>query len=187
METLSRNTNERAQPVTFLKQLEDSYSGSWVIRCINSYFDIKKTVHSIKDMSESLRFSVKDSVHAIETLEKLGILRKTELGYRKVLKYIFYPHQGHNSRKSLEDHMIISLQILNRMKKNSKEKNFYRSSFVATNENLVQELTQNIDDLLRNFLMASEKAEKNSILALSISGVEAYLENPPSEVKNEAI
>ena len=157
-----------------LGELERGFSGSWLTRSLNAFLDIETKVDSLKKLSQMLNSSVQDVVQSLETLEKLGIIVKTESGFKKILKYIYYPDRALNKKKSIEDHVLISTQILNKLSANSKSKNFYRTSFVATNTELVRQFTDDYDKLLRKFLMDSENTTKDSIYSMTSTGIEIY-------------
>lgn len=155
------------------QELQKKYTGSWIWRAVAALVEISpESTKNIKWFSEKLGVSLEEVVDAIEGLEILGIIERTTYGYRKILKYVYFSDRDLDPVAVLSDHMLISSQILSRLNPfNKEQKSFYRTGFVASNEENVKEFCLKIEILMKEFLEKSSKAKCDRVVAFSFSNV----------------
>jgi hypothetical protein len=111
-------------------------------------------------------------LEALEGLERLGIIRHTSKGYKKILKYIYFTDQNLEPKKILSDHVLISTQILGRLANTNYQKSFYRTSFIGTTEKKFREFCQKMETTIKDFLIDSSQGRAEKVYALSLSCVD---------------
>ena len=164
------NTKVEAHP-NYNLSLENNYTGNFLARTINALIDLKDIVPTVEFIQRKLKISKQEIDWALNSLTHLGIIERTGLGLRKILKYIYYPNNAQNIKKSIADHALISTEILNHLQ--TKEHNqFYRTSIVATDNENVKIFINEMDQALKSFLVRSESGPKNAVYGLSITGSE---------------
>ena len=154
------------------RKLQLEYIGNWVWRAVSSLIDIKDFKPSPKWIANRLGTSVDEVILALIGLQKLGIIKKTETGYEKLLRYDYFSDCDLDRKTVQEDHVLISTQVLARL--NPLDPNtgsFYRTGFVATNRELATKYFTKVENILKEFLMESANSNSDAVFALSFSGV----------------
>jgi hypothetical protein len=132
----------RGKDATERPDFQRHYTGNWVWRAVAALID-EEGEYSPSFFSEKLNAPVHEIVHALEGLEKLGIIRRTQNGYKKILKYLYYNDKNLDPVRLLSDHVLVSTQILGRLVHSSGgAASFYRTSFFGTTEKKYRELCQ---------------------------------------------
>ena len=155
------------------KDLQRKYTGNWVWRAVSAFIDLDgEKSRSLTKMAEMLSAPLAEVVEAVEGLEELGIIQRTEQGYRKILKYVYFSDRELEPQSLLQDHVLISTQVLHRLHPTDPtKKSFYRTGFVASTESLVKEFCIKMEFLMKEFIESSNKAKPDRVVAFSFSNV----------------
>jgi hypothetical protein len=151
-------------------EFERHYTGNWVWRAVAALID-EEGEYPPSFFSEKLNAPIHEIHLALEGLEKLGIIRHTPSGYKKILKYIYYTDQNLDPKKLLSDHVLISTQILGRLTQTD-QKSFYRTSFIGTTEKRFIEFCLKIETTIKDFLIESTQTKAEKVYAMSLSCVD---------------
>lgn len=187
-ETFPQKTNLKVARKEDLEKinLQKDYTGNWVVRAVSALLDTKDFQHSPNWIAVRLGVSVKEIVDALETLEKLGIIQRTENGYKKILKYVYFSDRDMNPFEICADHVLISTQILGRLNPGNPEVgSFYRTGFVASTKSQMRKFFLKVEELMKELLIESQapptsselKNESQEIYAFTLSGIELSLKD----------
>ncbi|OQW49224.1 MAG: hypothetical protein A4S09_03920 [Proteobacteria bacterium SG_bin7] len=158
---------------TSRRTLQLQYIGNWVWRAVASLVDTKEFDPSPKWIAKKINVNLEEVVDALEGLEKLGIIGRTPQGYKKLLKYVYFSDRDLNPKAVLADHVLISTQIMGRL--NPANPNlgcFYRTGFVATNQELAKKYFTKMEAVMKEFLMESANAAADAVYAFTFSAVD---------------
>lgn len=154
------------------QELQKQYTGNWVWRAVSALIETKDFDHSPEWMANRLNVSIYEIDIAIKGLIELGIIRQTDKGYVKILKYVYFSDRDLNPELILKDHVLISTQILGRLNPRKKEQpSFYRTAFIASNKALAKEYFYKIETTIKEFMIASAQSTQDRVFALSFSAV----------------
>lgn len=152
--------------------LQKEYTGNWVVRAVSALLDTENFNAAPKWVAQKLDISLDEAVSALDTLEKLGIIRRTEAGYEKVLKYVYFSDRDLDPMAVLADHALISTQIMGRLDpSNPTVGSFYRTGFVASDRKRMKEFFLKLEQLMKEFLVESNGATNEDVYAFTLSGV----------------
>jgi DNA-binding MarR family transcriptional regulator len=155
------------------KLLDEEYTGNWVWRAVAALVSFSDSSLTISRMAQGLDVDISVIVEALEGLEEMGILRRTEGGYERVLKFVYYSDRHIEAKKLHGDHVLISTQILSRLDPNQKTgQAFFRTGFLATNREIAAKYLGRMESLLKEWILESDTTEKNELVALSLSAVD---------------
>ncbi len=155
------------------RTLQLQYIGNWVWRAVASLVDTRDFDPSPKWIAKKINVNLEEVVDALEGLEKLGIIGRTPQGYKKLLKYVYFSDRDLNPKAVLADHVLISTQIMGRL--NPANPNlgcFYRTGFVATNQELAKKYFSKMESVMKEFLMESANCAADSVYAFTFSAVD---------------
>lgn len=168
------------------KDLQLEYVGNWIWRSVASLIDTKDFNPSPRWIAEKLNVRYAEVIKALEGLERLGIIGRTKTGYKKLLKYVYFSDRDLDPKAVLSDHVLISTQIMGRLNPlNPKIGCFYRTGFVATNQDIAKKYFLKMEALMKDFLMESANCSADTVYAFTLSGVDIITPNPDSGAKNE--
>ena len=171
--SLEIQTPQRPDSATADRALQLQYIGNWVWRAVAALVDTKDFQPSPKWIAKKLNITLEEVVDAIEGLERLGILGRTKTGYKKLLKYVYFSDRDLDPKTVLSDHVLISTQIMGRLNPgNPKMGCFYRTGFVATNQDVAKKYFLKIESIMKEFLMESANCSADTVFAFTFSGVD---------------
>lgn len=128
-------------------------------------------------MAKKLQVPVVEILDALEVLCTLGIIKRTDTSYKKILKYVYYSDRNMEAKKILADHVLITTQVLGRLNPDTPEVgSFYRTGFISSNRELARSFFYKMEELIKDFIIQSSKEESDTVYALSLSGVEVCKE-----------
>lgn len=171
----SNNHVVTTEPVvaTNNKKLQHEYIGNWVWRATASLIDTKDFNPSPKWIAKKLNVTLEEVIDALEGLEKLGIIGRSTNGYKKLLKYVYFSDRDLDPKSVLSDHVLISTQIMGRLNPaNPNVGSFYRTGFVATNQDLAKKYFLKIESVMKEFLMESANCSADAVYAFTFSGID---------------
>lgn len=154
-------------------ELQKKYTSNWSWRALAALIDVNpEASRSIKWLAQKLSIAIEEVVEGLEGLEMLGIIERTAQGYKKILKYVYFSDRDIDPMSVLADHVLVSAQILSRLNpRNLNKKSFYRTGFVASNEELVRDFCLQIEALMKTFVEQSAKCEADRVVGFSFSNV----------------
>ena len=159
------------RPATEHPEFLRNYTGNWVWRAVAAMID-DDCDYLPAYFAERLNAPIQDIVVALEGLEKLGIIRRSANGYKKILKFIYYTDKNLEPNKILSDHVLISTQILSRLAHSRPGQSFYRTSFVGSTEKKFKEFCAKVENLMKEFLIDSSQTPSEKVYALTLSGAD---------------
>lgn len=163
------------------KKLQEKYTGSWLWRTLAAMVDMSSFEPSPIKLAAQLNVTVEQVVEALEGLVELGIIRRTTDGFSRVFKNVYFSDRQLNPKALLVDHMLVSTQISGRLDAFNNKGQFYRTGFVATNRETMNNFCEKLDALMREFLEESSKAEADTVFAMTFSGVEVLAKTVQGE------
>jgi hypothetical protein len=171
-ETVIKQPEERAD---FLLH----YTGNWIWRAVSALIEDEKS-YPVDFFTAKLNASKEEISQALIGLEKLGIIRRTKNGYKKILKFVNYSDQNLDAKKLIADHINISTNILNQLTTKKREQTFYRTSFVGTTEKKFKDFSKRMENLLKDFIIESSHSTPEKVYALTFTSIEITTEKETS-------
>lgn len=117
--------------------------------------DLEHAVGSAIWLSQKTGISVENTTEALEGLVVLGLLKNGPKGFEKIKKNFDVPWNDKSKVQKLEDHALISHQIMNRL--DEEARGAVRFSAFASNIEIIKEMYFKIDKLI---LEAQEQSQK---------------------------
>ena len=168
------------------KELQLEYVGNWIWRSVASLIDTKDFNAAPRWIAERLNIRFSEVIEALEGLERLGIISRTKTGYKKLLKYVYFSDRDLDPKAVLSDHVLISTQIMGRLNPlNPKNGCFYRTGFVATNQDVAKKYFLKMEAVMKDFLMESANCSADTVYAFTLSGVDIIEQPILQGAKNE--
>lgn len=165
-------------PTDQLKNLQKEYSGNWVWRAVSSMVGAKGIPFNEPHWAKLLGVPLEEILLALHGLEKLGIIKRTEYGYEKILKFVYIKDEDMESKNLVGEHVLISTQILSRLRPfDEHQANFYRTSFLASNRSRVKKYCETMASALQELVQDSSGDECDGVYAISLSSLN-ILEKP---------
>lgn len=118
-------------------------------------FDLPNSVATSLWIANKLSISVEAATEALEGLVVLGYLKRSDKGYEKIKSYLEVPYNDLTKAKRIEDHALISRQILNHLNEHSR--GALRFATFAANLDIIAEMYEKIHQAIND---ADEKARK---------------------------
>lgn len=143
-------------PITYADALENYRKNTdwWIIF---DALDLPNAVGSALWIAGRTALSVDTVTEAIEGLIVLGLLKRTEKGFEKVKDVLIVPNNDQSKAKLMDDHALISRQILNHL--NEDAKGALRFASFASNIQIIAEMYEKINQAIFD---ADEKSKKLS-------------------------
>ena len=174
---LDQNLTESVE----IKKLQTDYTSNWVWRALPALIELLPQAEAI-ELASRLAVSIPEVVEALEGLCKLGILKKSESGYERILKYVYFTDRQFEAKKLVSDHVLISTQLLSRIKPSEKN-SFYRSSFLATSQVRLTSFLSELEGLMKDLIIKSSNDKSDCVWGLSLSAAELAKTASKIEIK----
>lgn len=159
-------------PLLTDQQLQEKYTSSWLWRTLACLIENKDFDPSPYNIALKLNVEVEQVVEAFEGLLRLGIIRRALNGYERVFRHVQFSDRQLNPRRVLADHVLINTQIMGRLDPAATHRpQYYRTSFLATNQQLLKDFCVKVDTLLKELIEESNKKPSDGVFAIGISGV----------------
>lgn len=130
----------------------------------------------ITELAKAVGLTVNDAVAALEAMELLGFVKKSERGYEQTRAYMRrYRHDFLTNYDIISDYLLSASQVNNRMLETMSDDNHRtRSLIYNSNKQLIAELYSNIDRAIEEFKIKSEnqKDRWDGVYALSVALIE---------------
>lgn len=167
---LNPNNNSARDEKMWISSLQDRYSNSWVVRSISELLSVPQMDHTPRKLADLLKVDEQEVKGALDLLEQMGVIKKNGDKYIKIIKFVSFSDSYLDKQKLAENHSIVTQKLLREIFTSTyAQGGFYRSSFLATNKVLAEKYMHLLEDLLKDFLIQSEKSEKDTLFALSIT------------------
>lgn len=153
-----------------IKKLQADYTSSWVWRALPAIVELLPQAEAI-ELADRLGVAIPEVVEGLEGLCKLGIIRRGEQGYQRILKYVYFTDRQFEAKKLVSDHVLISTQLLSRIKP-AQANSFYRSSFLATSEARLTAFLKDMEGLMKELIIKSSQEKSDAVWGLSLSAAE---------------
>ena len=159
----------------------DLFHGNWIWRATHALIDHQDFNGSASWISQKLGVTVAEAVEALEGLEYLGLMQRTDGGWTSK-EANFFQVPSHDLRvKMLKDHRIITEQVLNKMVAGNYQG--YRTDFTASSEKLIKELCVEFWEKLDKFRVDSDVEKKlDGVYGITFSAVQLSQKNEGEEV-----
>ncbi len=147
-------------PITFADALENYRKNTdwWIIF---DSLDLPSSMGSALWISGRTGISVESVTEALEGLVVLGLLRKSPNGYEKAKINFDLPSDNQTKQQRMEDHALISRQILNHL--NEDARGAIRFASFASNIQIIADLYQKIDKALLEAQELSRKLPREQL------------------------
>jgi len=124
---------------------------------------------SISEIARATALTVEEAVAALEGMQTIGLVQRTEQGYKIVIDSVRRAYSNRSEREEkVRDFAVATHQVINRLLENPEdEKNYTRRVVYNSNLPLVQELISSINKAIDLFKEKSEKAIPDGVYALS--------------------
>lgn len=145
-------TGFTSSPISYADALENYRKNTdwWIVF---DAFDLPNAKGSALWIASKTTLSVETVTEALEGLAVLGLLAKSANGFEKVKQNIDLPNDGLTKHQRIQDHALISRQILNQLGEDSRGS--IRHTCFASNIQIITDLYSQIDRLI---LEAQEKS-----------------------------
>lgn len=147
-------------PIRYADALENFRRNTdwWVVADV---LDLPNAVGSALWVAQKTGFSVEDVSEALEGLVVLGLLKKSEKGFEKVKRDFDVPWTDQSKQQKLDDHALISRQILNHL--NESARGAIRFASFASNIEIIAEMYRKVDQALNEAQEKSRKLKPSSL------------------------
>lgn len=147
-------------PISYADALENYRKNTdwWIIF---DSLDLPSSMGSSLWIAGRTGISVESVAEALEGLVVLGLLRKSHNGYEKVKVNFDLPSDNQTKQQRMEDHALISRQILNHL--NEDARGAIRFASFASNIQIIADLYQKIDKALLEAQEESRKLSKEQL------------------------
>jgi hypothetical protein len=152
------------------KDLQKKYTQSWLWRAVPCLIEVEGLSHDVRHLALCLNVGVEEVLDALEGLQSLGIIKKSDDRFERVLKYVYFSDRDLDPRQTLSDHLLVSGQILNKLAPQGVP-SFYRTSFVATSSLLLRDFYLKAEALMVELIENSNKQKSTDVVGITISGV----------------
>jgi len=173
-ETIAETTEDKTSPeLVGNQELQRKYTGNWLWRSIATLMEISESQPSPKWIANRLRVSLGEVVDAMDGLEKIKIIRRTQTGFEKNVQTIYFSDRDLDARSLLADHVLITTQLNGRMDPLDPQGDcFYRTSFIASNKASVRKFNKKIELAMLEFLRESETIKADTVYGVTFSSVD---------------
>lgn len=147
-------------PISYADALENYRTNTdwWIVF---ESLDLPNAVGSSLWLSGRTGISVETVTEALEGLVVLGMLKKSQNGYEKIKLNFNFPHEGQTKQQRIEEHALISRQILNHL--HHEARGAIRFASFASNMQIIADLYQKIDKALIEAQEQSRKLPKEQL------------------------
>lgn len=142
-------------PISYADALENYRKNTdwWIVF---DTFDLSGAVGSSLWISGRTGLSVDTVTEALEGMVVLGLLVRTAKGFERVKKVLHLSNEDQTKQKRMEDHALISRQVLNHLHENAR--GALRFASFASNIQIIAEMYEKINKAI---LEADEQSKKN--------------------------
>lgn len=164
-------------PITYADALENYRKNTdwWIIF---DALDLPNAVGSALWIAGRTGFSVENITEALEGLIVLGLLEKSRNGYEKVKTNFNVPNDNKSKLQKMEDHALISRQILNHL--NEQARGAIRFASFASNVEIIADLYQKIDKALleaQDKSLSLQKEQLDNVYLVSYTSISSLPTN----------
>lgn len=147
-------------PISYADALENYRTNTdwWIVF---ESLDLPNAIGSALWLSGRTGISVETVTEALEGMIVLGLLKKSHNGYEKIKLNFDIPHEGQTKQQRMEEHALISRQILNHLHNDAR--GAIRFASFASNIQIIADLYQKIDKALLEAQEQSRKLPKDQL------------------------
>ena len=167
LETTQPNTSDESlanglntSPISYNDAFENLRRNTdwWIVYCT---FDLPNSVGTSLWIANKLGISVESATEALEGLVILGHLKRSDKGYEKLKFDLDIPHANQTKAKRVEDHALVSQQILNHL--NESSRGALRFATFAANLEIIVEMYEKINQAINEADEKSKMLDKSKM------------------------
>gem|GEM_PF-2552073 len=167
-------------PISYADALENYRTNTdwWIVF---DSFELPNAIGSALWIAGRTGLSVDTVTEALEGLVVLGLVKRTDKGFEAVKNVLHVTTADQNKKKRMEEHALISRQVLNHLGENAR--GALRFASLASNIEIVAEMYEKINKAILEADEQSKKLRRDQIDNIYLASFTAVTATQPQEEK----
>lgn len=169
-----------SSPISYADALENYRTNTdwWIVF---DSFELPNSVGSALWIAGRTGLSVDTVTEALEGLVVLGLVARTSKGFEAVKNVLHIPNDNQTKQKKMDEHALISRQILNHL--HDEAKGALRFASFASNIQIIAEMYEKINKIILEADEKSKSLSRDKIDNIYLSSFTAVTATPVQNVK----